>query len=152
VTDEPVVPGVSRRRLSELALRFGPDVVDEPAVEFELSEGGALRRLRDDLPPETRARLLAGKPEEEQVRALFHASRVAFRAARAVIRRPGEPERAASSRKRRSAAEELRRAKLIRWSAAFLDCGVADWTQPERDRGFFDAFPRAARAFAGVVA
>lgn len=146
VTDEPVVPGVSRRRLAELALRFGPDVVDEPAVEFELSEGSALRRLRDDLPSETRAHLLGGRSEEPQVRALFHATREAFLAARGVFHRPGAADVPASTRKGRSAAEELRRAKLIRWSAAFLDCGVADWTQPERERGFFHAFRATACA------
>lgn len=149
VADEAVVPGVSRRHLAELALRFGLDVVDEPSVEFELSEGGARERLRDGLPSETRSRLLAGRPEREQVHALLAATHRAFLTARADMRLTAEFDRAAALRKRRSAADELRRAKLVRWSAAFLDCGMADWTQPERDRGFFNAFRAAACAFHG---
>lgn len=144
VPDEPVVPGVSRRWLAELALRYGPDAVDDAAVEFELSEGGALRRLRSDLTPDTRTRLLAGRPEEAQVRALYDAARTAFHAARASLRLGHDEQTRESRRRLRSAAEELRRAKLIRWCAAFLDCGVADWTQPDRSRGFFEGFRTAA--------
>ena len=54
VADEAVVPGVSRRHLAELALRFGLDVVDEPSVEFELSDGRARERLREGLPSGSR--------------------------------------------------------------------------------------------------
>lgn len=146
---EEVLPGITRRHLADLALRHGVTTDDDAAVAFELSEGTALEKLCPGISASARSRLLrGGASERDVVRALYAAAESAWAAV--VAAGAPAPQEGTERPVRRTATEDLRRAKLIRWSGAYLDCGVAEWTQPDRSRGFFEGFRQMAMAHGTV--
>ena len=121
----------------------------DAAVRWALTESDIVERLRDDLEPEVRDRLLASAgtgagrdADREAARDLWHACVEAVSLSRPALVHVLPPVRhrdlilaAAPTLDTDALVHPL----LIRMVAAYLDQGVADWTMPDRDRGLLPA-------------
>jgi uncharacterized protein YbcC (UPF0753/DUF2309 family) len=118
----------------------------DAAVRWTLTESAAIDRLRDDLDDVTRARLLAaagpgvtGHDAEHAVaNDLWHACVEATAGGRAVLvhtQPPVRPRDLIVAVRPDLDLDDLVHPPLIRFVAAFLDQGVADWPMPDREAG-----------------
>ncbi|TNE84548.1 MAG: DUF2309 domain-containing protein [Deltaproteobacteria bacterium] len=148
----PVAGVVERTDLARARLRFPIEGLRGEAVDWRLTETPALREVRQDLPGEVRACLVAeaGGDAARAMRALWD---VAERRAPGLARHVVPP--ASGVRVRdllvdagRADTDRLVHPVLIRWSAGFLDHGVSYWPMAHRDQPFVQAF---AAHFAGGV-
>ncbi|MBS1828727.1 MAG: DUF2309 domain-containing protein [Acidobacteria bacterium] len=131
--------GITRRTLQRAVLISGIRPFEAGAIGYMLHEGGLLMRLRTDLEPAKRARILEAHGSREGV-----AARKLFAACLDRVKLPSPAESAASSRIRdgllASAGVDLDdfiHPYLIRFSEVFLDQGLAYWPMPDRDLGFY---------------
>ena len=131
-----------QRALLTKGLRYESDT----AVRWTLTESDAIERLRSDLAPSCRERLLAdaGGPasawttERRVATDLWHAcveATAGGRAALAPRRPPARPRDLIVALRPDLDPDDLVHPPLIRLMAAFLDQGVADWTMADRGRG-----------------
>ncbi len=136
---------VDRRALARAVMLHPIEPLGGEALQWRLTETGALRRPRADLSPDARAALLAesGGDELRAIGRLWEAC-VALRP-----ELPALPDDAApiGPRVRDQLRARLGRdpdawvnALLIRWSASYLDHGVAYWSMADREQGFYRAF------------
>lgn len=129
----------------------------DTAVRWTLTESDATERLRPDLDPDARARLLApdegraggSAPREERRAAsdLWHAcveATAGGRPARAGRRPPARPRDLIVAVRPELDPDVVAHPPLIRLVAAYLDQGVADWTMPDRGRGMLAAVAEVA--------
>ncbi|MBI2070729.1 MAG: DUF2309 domain-containing protein [Elusimicrobia bacterium] len=147
----PVVGTTTRLESSRRVLRYGIPDAAGPALSWLLRETSALRRFRDDLPPDAREAADSARGpgaedpalEETNVRALWEACVSAVTAL-------GQAPAAIASRPPRL-RDLLMQARgvdtdawihpvLIRVVGAFLDQGLAHWSMPGRQRGLYDCF------------
>lgn len=161
--ERPVVGTVTRLELRRRVARHGIPKAAGAPLRWLLRETDALRRFRDDLPPEGREAAETalgaggGDPEFERacVQALWEACLAAARSAGHAAPEP----RPAPVRLRdlwlAVKGEDLDASThpvLIRFVGAFLDQGLAHWQLPGRERGlyacFLDHFTRKGAALA----
>lgn len=134
-------------RLHRLLLLHPVRLESDAAVRWTLAESDALERLRDDLPPEARARILEGVAAEggdpaDAAGDLWHACVEAASRSRASVGYGQPPARHRDLILAVAPAldtDALVHPLIIRIVAAFLDQGVASWPMPERDRGLLGA-------------
>lgn len=146
--DAPLVGGLTRRALALRILVHGIPARTGPALTWALTEAGALRRFRDDLPAQALAALRGPEggrrgDEASRVQALWGACQRAVEAAGAA---PPVVE-AAPVRHRDLLLQgfdldidEWVHPVLIRFTSAFLDQGLADQPLPGRERGLHRCF------------
>ncbi|WP_438030864.1 YbcC family protein [Sorangium sp. So ce233] len=159
---------LSRREIERLALRFPIEAATEAGLSWRIAEKGETRRLRSDLPPEQRRRVVDGAarwlaerpeaaarlrergcrdPEALAALALWEACRGAPLPPAPRAERP-VADRAGVDRSHRDLLlaltgedpAELIDPLLIRLLGAYLDEGVAHWAMPDRARGLWRAF------------
>jgi uncharacterized protein YbcC (UPF0753/DUF2309 family) len=131
----------------------------DAAVRWTLTESDATERLRPDLDPACRARLMAsveaepaGGPNSERRAAsdLWHACVEATAGGRAAVmhrRPPARPRELIVAVRPDLDPDALVHPPLIRLVAAYLDQGVADWTMAGRERGLLAAVAEVASRF-----
>ena len=150
-----------RTTLGQLHLQLllhGVRLESDSAVRWTLTESLAIERLRDDLEPRTRARLLAtaeplpasatsgtssadasdGRVASELWHACVEAS-AGSRPAIIHVRTPLRHRDLILETFPTLDTDALVHPLLIRMVAAFIDQGVAAWPMPDRDRGFLAA-------------
>jgi uncharacterized protein YbcC (UPF0753/DUF2309 family) len=145
-------------------LLFGFDALERVLLPWTLGAGGALHRWQDDLPEESRRRILdewtsragSGKPATVQtyVAELWEAILQAATLAPESTARPGsestEPETVALPGGRTVAdwlealaqtpVVEPINSQMIKWVSAFVDEGMAGWAMPGRHAGLYRAW------------
>ncbi|MGE0495472.1 MAG: putative inorganic carbon transporter subunit DabA [Vulcanimicrobiota bacterium] len=115
-----------RRRLRLARLQWPLRLPDGCALEWHLTEGQGLSRLADWIEPEAGVAFLAGSSPERALGDLWQ------RLCQALPSRP--------ARLVPPANDQLAHPILIRFCAAYLDCGLAYWPMPNREEGLFAAF------------
>lgn len=115
----------------------------DAAVRWTLTESDAIERLRSDLAPHIRHRLLATcDGEQEAASDLWHACVEASSRSRPSVvhlRPPVRHRDLILAADPTLDTDELVHPLLIRMVAAFLDQGVASWPMPDRERGMLHA-------------
>ncbi|MCB9674381.1 MAG: DUF2309 domain-containing protein [Alphaproteobacteria bacterium] len=145
VAPGPVAGIVERRELTLALMRHAIRPLAGAALEWTLTETDALTAPRHDLTREARARLLAesGGDAPRAMRTLWSTCDALRDALPAVPVRAARP---AHRIRDRIVAHGLKdpdtlvHPVLIRWSAGYLDHGVAYWPMSGREKGFFHAF------------
>jgi uncharacterized protein YbcC (UPF0753/DUF2309 family) len=144
---------VTLGQLHRQLLLHGVRLENDSAVRWTLTESHAIERLRDDLEPPVRARLLASAGDDGGLRSehdrdvavaseLWHACVELTAGARPAVVHLRPPVRhrdlilAVDST---LDTDALVHPLLIRMVAAYLDQGVAAWPMPDRDRGLLAA-------------
>ncbi len=144
--------------VQRLLLMKGLRHESDTAVRWTLTESNATERLRADLDPSCRNRLLADASGHESVRAaerraaseLWHACVEATAGGRATVlhrRPPARPRDLIVALRPDLDPDSLVHPPLIRLLAAYLDQGVADWGMPDRGRGLLAAVADTAGRF-----
>jgi uncharacterized protein YbcC (UPF0753/DUF2309 family) len=123
----------------------------DASVRWTLTESDVIERLRPDLPPATRQRLLAaaGADERRVSSDLWHACVEAVAIMRSAVARGATPVRHRDlilAVEPTLDTDALVHPLLIRLCAAFLDQGVASRAMPGRERGLWEA---GAELYAG---
>ena len=149
--DLPIAGGLcTLGQLHRLLLLHPIRLENDTAVRWTLSEGDVFDRLRPDVSPEARVRLLSGvEGEPDPVAAegiaasgLWEACVTAIGGTRASVI-PSQPPRRFRDLIVAVApaldTDELVHPLLIKIVAAFLDQGVASWAMPDRERGLLAA-------------
>jgi len=137
-----------REELRAAWLLHGIPDAEGPALEWLLRETDALDAPRADLPPRARERWLgpgpAGRGARAEVRALWQAccSLVAADVRPAAAGPRGVRHRDYLAVALDADPDALVHPLLIRLAAAFLDQGLASWTMPGREQGFYHAVLR----------
>jgi uncharacterized protein len=137
------VAGLTTRHELATALMLHPvKPLGGVALKWELTETDALHAPRPDLSVEARASLLneaGGDPER--------AMSLLWSVARRTQRAPAQTPQAATGARLRDRmlvagvdTDAVVNPALIRWSAAYLDHGVAFWPMADRGEGFFKSF------------
>ncbi len=154
---EPVGGLAGRYEIRLAMLRHAIPPHRGPELEWLLEETDATRSLRDDLPPDARGRILSavrarygrdfdgGRLERSAARRLWHACLGAV--AQLPPAAPASPARPSRHRDVLLAVtgadtDALVHPLLIRYSAAYLDQGLAQWPLPGTELGFHRAFLR----------
>ncbi len=147
---------------------YGIDPLDPKLLQWQLTEEDATHRIRPDVPRSIKDRLrshAAGRdPEAVYVHALWSGALKALDLSEdgstghhghsPTTAKAGEPahaEHGPTRQRLRTAAEviddltgsDLKREineHLIKWCAAFVDEGMADWSMPSRGHGFYRAW------------
>jgi uncharacterized protein YbcC (UPF0753/DUF2309 family) len=144
--------------VQRLLLMKGLRHESDTAVRWTLTESNATERLRTDLDPSCRNRLLADASSHESVRAaerraaseLWHACVEATAGGRATVihrRPPARPRDLIVALRPDLDPDSLVHPPLIRLLSAYLDQGVADWGMPDRSRGLLAAVADTASRF-----
>lgn len=138
--------GSSAAELLERLLRHGIPHATGRTLHWLIEEENASRRLRSDLPPHARARLLNGptraiSAEETVAAALWHHALTWAEATSFAASAPPAPLRLRDLllERTRVDVDEMVHPLLIRLSAAFLDQGVAHWAMPTSGQDFHSA-------------
>lgn len=146
---------VSRAELYLAVLRHGLTPARGRKLAWLIAESDAVSSLRDDLHSDARERLLqracSSFGRELPVAELEHrASTALWSAARKLAATLPLPPAATAPRLLRHRdllfaatgvdSDELVHPLLIRWTAAFVDQGLAYWPMPGRERGLYHAF------------
>lgn len=137
-------------QLHRLLLLHPIRLENDTAVRWTLTEGDVFDRLRPDISPEARVRLLAGvegepdPAEAERVAAseLWEACVTAIGGTRASVLHAQPPRRYRDLIMAVAPTidtDELVHPLLIKIVASFLDQGVASWAMPDRERGLLAA-------------
>jgi uncharacterized protein YbcC (UPF0753/DUF2309 family) len=139
---EELIPGLSEARLRRLLMLHVSEEASAAQLEWLEAEGKLTQKLRADLAPESRRALLAAS-EGDEARAASSLWETCLARARdsALVPSP----RPAPVILHRDLVLELSGVDvfdqlfpvLIRLSGAYLDDGVAEWTMPGRERGFY---------------
>lgn len=141
-----VVAGIAGRELERLALLHDLEAPAPALIRWHVEEGEALRRIRSDVAPGARRRLLAaGESERTSLCKLW---RVCVDLAPAALASDGPrlgkglpwTHRDALLAATEVDANELVHPIMARYAAAFLDDGAAAWPMPGREQGFFQAW------------
>ena len=130
----------------------------DTAVRWTLTESDATERLRADLDPSCRNRLLAAAGSHRSIRSaerraaseLWHACVEATAGGRAALMHrqpPARPRDLIVAVRPDLDPDSLVHPPLIRLLAAYLDQGVADWGMPDRERGLLEAVADTASRF-----
>ncbi len=140
--DETLAGKVSEHALRRARLLHPFEVPRGPSLQWWLEEGNALRTFHPAATPSARAAFLqsdrvASPGEGERARTEAALRDLFQRLTRAV---PTPTPNPVPDTATRQAVNALVHPLLIRLSAAFLDQGVAHWSMPDRDRGFYEAF------------
>jgi len=153
----PLVGGrATLAQLRRQLLRHGVRVESDASVRWTLTESDAIERLREDLEPHVRERLLAaaggGAPVADAVAGTARDSRVASELWHSCVEATAgtgaaveQPRPAVRHRDLLLAADPtldtdaLVHPLLIRMVAAYLDQGVATWPMPDRELGMLGA-------------
>ncbi len=144
-----VAPGrvadlVERRELVRLMLRHPIERLGGEALQWTLTETDVLSAPRADLPPQSRAMVVA-EAGGDQRRAMQHLWAVCEQY-REVLPTPGRSTRVGTRIRDQLVArgasdpDVLVHPVLIRWCAGFLDHGVAYWPMADRKTGFYRVF------------
>ncbi len=137
--DADIIPKqLSRNQLRRALLDPGLRTITEANFEWLLDEEGLLDRLRDDLSADARQAVLNGQAESKATHDLFAAC---FHRQSPQANAPISPVRPRDAVLVRHGldTDETINAWLIRLSAAFFDQGLAYWTMPLREKGFYPA-------------
>lgn len=138
-------------QLHRQLLLHGVKLESDSAVRWTLTESDAIERLRDDLEPQDRARLLESAVEAAETNRdrdglvaseLWHACVESTSGNRPTVmhRRPPIRHRDLILAVRPTLDTDAAvHPLLIRMTAAYLDQGVAAWPMPDRDRGLLAA-------------
>jgi len=156
---DPLAGGRTRLLdLQRVLLTKGLKHESDAAVRWTLTESDATERLRPDLDPACRERLLAAAGEQEAgapplaaercaASDLWHACVEATAGGRAVLvhrRPPARPRDLIVAVRPDLDPDALVHPPLIRLVSAYLDQGVADWVMPDRSRGLLAAVAEVA--------
>jgi uncharacterized protein YbcC (UPF0753/DUF2309 family) len=156
---EPLAGGRARLvDVQRVLLTQGLEHESDTAVRWTLTESDATERLRPDLDPACRARLLAAgdgpdgnaTTERRVANDLWHAcvESTAGRRVAVVHRRPpARPRELIVAVRPDLDPDELVHPPLIRLVSAYLDQGVADWGMADRDGGLLAAVAEVASRF-----
>lgn len=134
--------------LERQLLLHGVRLESDSAVRWTLTESGAIERLRDDLEPHLRDRLLAAGGDEPSLAAaraaseLWHACVEATSGTRPAVVHVPPPVRHRDlilAVRPTLDTDAVVHPLLIRMVAAYLDQGVAAWPMPDRDLGMLAA-------------
>ncbi|MCA9790925.1 MAG: DUF2309 family protein, partial [Candidatus Eremiobacteraeota bacterium] len=115
-----------RRQLRLARLQWPLRLPDGASLEWHLTEGQGLSRLADWIDAEAGRAFLAGRTPEEALGELW---------GRLCQALPHRQPRLSSD-----CNDQLVHPILIRFCAAYLDCGLAYWPMPNREDGLFAAF------------
>lgn len=149
--DKEVLPGgLWRQELRRLMLDPGLRAITPDNIEWLMDEDGLLDRLRPDLDPSARQRVLSGDDESVAVRALFAACYHQMPLAEPAL--PSRPQRPRDALLALCGTDtdEIINAWLIRLCAVFLDQGQSYWPMPLREKGFYPSV-RALMAQPGLL-
>ncbi len=144
--------------VQRLLLMKGLRHESDTAVRWTLTEGDATERLRADLDPSCRNRLLAAVGSQRSIHSaerraaseLWHACVEATAGGRAAVMHrqpPARPRDLIVAVRPDLDPDALAHPPLIRLLSAFLDQGVADWSMPGRERGLLEAVADTASRF-----
>jgi uncharacterized protein YbcC (UPF0753/DUF2309 family) len=146
-----IAPELSVRALRRLLMLHPVQEASAAELAWLLSEGKLTRALRDDLSPEARARLLAAGSADVASALYAACQKRAELVAQESKRETNTPARGEQGGTVPLLHRDLLLAAglddafdllfpvLIRMSSAYLDDGVAHWTMPQRERGFYYA-------------
>ncbi len=145
VAQGPVAGVVERRDLVRALLLHPIERLGGESLAWTLTETDALRAPRPDLAPEARSSLLgeAGGDAARAVRRLWMACverRKDLPVPTSHPRHPAVRVRDVLFRRLGRDADALVNPLMIRWSAGYLDQGVAYWPMADREKGFYQAF------------
>lgn len=135
----PLPGGPSRREFLRRRLRTLIPPTDNESLRWSLAETDLITRVDEQVDAHRRRELLAaGGSEAEVISTLWgRLARVADpRVARARWMRPRDALLARSGQD----TDQLTHPVLIRFTAAYLDQGVAEWSMPGREKGMLVAF------------
>lgn len=130
---------LTRRALRRLILTNGVRYFSPQTIAWQIEEEGLLDHLREDLDETTRRNLLENSSEETAARQLFAVCyRRLIASETAEPSRPARPQTALLSRFGVDIDDAIH-PLLIRLCANFLDQGLAYWSMPGREHGFYAA-------------
>lgn len=144
--DDHDIAGITTRHaLVRALMRHDIEPLTGSPLAWRLTETDALTAPRQDLERDALSRLVAcsGGDAERAVQRLWHAVEALGDALPEGVQRQDEPGPRVRDEVLARTGRDLDRLVnplLIRWSAGYLDHGIAYWPMGEREAGFFQAF------------
>ena len=149
---------ITSKDLWHLHVLFGFEELPLSLLEWELSGGGAIKQFRQDLPEESRKKIIEqtdqGCPEEGYLTNLWKSVSATLRQTDLTgSSQISETISLSSQRTISDWVDDLTAGgvvdqinnQLIKWLAAFLDEGLADWKMPDREEGFYQVWQNLAQ-------
>lgn len=157
---------ITAQEVLRLHLLFGFEALEPRSLPWALGGGGALERFRHDLPSETRSTLLRERPEPRYLEELLSAALAVLALADPRSEAEADAPHASGASERPRLVVDLPHHRtlgdwvghladfrlveavddqMIKWIAAFVDEGMAGWSMPSRQSGFYAAWRLLAR-------
>jgi uncharacterized protein len=147
---------ITSKDVWHLHVLFGFEELPLSLLEWELSGGGAIKQFRQDLSKESQKKIIeqTGYPEEVYLTNLWES--VLATLEQSDLGGSSQTSETISLSPQRTISDwvddltvgrmvDQINNQLIKWVAAFLDEGLADWEMPGREEGFYQAWRNLAQ-------
>ena len=135
--------GLSERAAVQRLMLSMPEDASGPALAWRLSETDVLRALPPDLPRDARERMTSFGPIDISLEALWDAVS-AYASGDDEARRLRPRDRVVAEGM--ADPDDLVHPVLVRWTAAYLDHGQAQWPLSDREAGYYESLRRTLGA------